>query len=1050
MTPSAPHRQRRALSLAVLFALLSVTALLAAGAVNARWAYLVRGIPAGLPQPIPKGGVRLGVTAALEVYNDAELSNALTEMAALGIGAVRQTFHYSASEPFDWDMATRLIAAAAEHGVELVPLLDGDPASDFAPPNDYDHYAAWAGEFAQRFGEQIPAYIIWDEPNLAGHWGNEPVNPAAYTALLAGTAAAIRQADPTAAIVAAPLAPTSETGPDNLSEPLYLRAMLQAGAADYLDAVAGKPYGFDTGPDDRQVDMAVLNLSRIILLRETLEQHGATDKAVWAGNWGWNSLPPDWTGEPSIWGQTSDTQRAAWVTATLDRAQREWPWMGVMFLENWNTAAADDDPRHGFSIAGTATAAAAGDFSATRNPLVAWPGYHPASESDPSQAFVGDWELSPEFGADIGQSGDRVSFRFWGTDVGVHVRRADYRARFYATIDGEPANALPRDENGTALVLTAPDPTEDFLSLETVVTNLEPGEHVLELVAARGWDQWALQGFSASYRPSRTGTNVATAALLLSSLLFAGLAVWAGRGVGWRSMVVTSQSRLNQLGDAAQLALVTVAAGVVAGTGWMTWGPDTVGLYRRLGDAGQFAATAAAATLFYVTPTAMVFLVALAILFFLLLLRPAWGIPLIVFTMPFYVAPLPKMIFGYRFSPVEVFTLVTFAAWGLRAVLDAGAAYRQTGSVPVRAKWLSADYAVLAFAAVATISLIFTERLGVATNEWRVVIIEPVLLYVLLRMLALQEREMWVALDAFVLSGLVVAGFGLWQYATGQDLITAEGGLMRLRSIYGSPNNVALYLGRLLPFLVAMALLGQASPRRRRLLYSLAIIPIGLAILLTFSKGALFLGVPAALFVVFWLWQRHNGRRTWPWALAGLGAGLAAVAIVSQIPALAARLDLLGTTGVFRLNLWRAALEMWADHPFFGVGLDNFLYEYRGRYILEAAWQEPNLSHPHNLLLDFGTRLGIFGILAGAWLLLEAIRHDWRAISGVGAAWLPVAVGIAGALAAIVAHGLVDHSFFLIDLAYVFFLLLGLAVWLSRQVNLSRQADLSRRAESST
>ena len=59
-----------------------------------------------------------------------------------------------------------------------------------------------------------------------------------------------------------------------------------------------------------------------------------------------------------------------------------------------------------------------------------------------------------------------MTFTFWGTDVALRVRRADYRARFYATIDGQPANALPRDENGAALVLTAPDPAEDYLSDE--------------------------------------------------------------------------------------------------------------------------------------------------------------------------------------------------------------------------------------------------------------------------------------------------------------------------------------------------------------------------------------------------------------------------------------------------------------------------------------------------------------------------------------------------------------------------------------------------------
>ena len=121
---------------------------------------------------------------------------------------------------------------------------------------------------------------------------------------------------------------------------------------------------------------------------------------------------------------------------------------------------------------------------------------------------------------------------------------------------------------------------------------------------------------------------------------------------------------------------------------------------------------------------------------------------------------------------------------------------------------------------------------------------------------------------------------------------------------------------------------------------------------------------------------------------------------------------------------------MAADHPLLGVGLDNFLYAYRGRYIFDAAWQEPNLNHPHNILLDFATRLGLLGLLAGAWLMGEAVRALWRAIRRADTAWLPVAAGLAGALAAMLAHGLVDHSFFLVDLAFVFFLILGVAVWL--------------------
>jgi O-antigen ligase len=252
---------------------------------------------------------------------------------------------------------------------------------------------------------------------------------------------------------------------------------------------------------------------------------------------------------------------------------------------------------------------------------------------------------------------------------------------------------------------------------------------------------------------------------------------------------------------------------------------------------------------------------------------------------------------------------------------------------------------------------------------------------------------------------------------------------MRLRSIYGSPNNVALYLGRILPLLASMLLLGKRSGRRRWL-YGAAIIPLGLALLLTFSKGGLLLGIPAGLLVVFWIWQRRNGRSPWPWAIALLILGVAALFLASQIPQLSQRLDLFGATGVFRIKLWQAGLEMFRENPLFGVGLDNFLYAYRGRYILDGAWQEPNLNHPHNIFLDFATRLGLVGLLAGGWMIFILARTLKRVLAKVNEEWLPVAAGLSGALAAMLIHGLVDHSFFLVDLALSFYLMIGIAVWL--------------------
>ena len=1014
---------RRSNPLATIVLLsLAVLALLAIGAVHARENFLTRGIPDGLPEPVFEGGVRLGLNVNLEQYDDEALENNLDRIEAMGIQAIKQPFYFS--ESFDWTQSDRIIEAIAGRKLMLVPLLDGDPSNDFAAPEEPADFAEWTGAFAGRYGDRIDYYAIWDEPNLTSQWGFQEVNAAEYAAILSASAAAIRAADPEAKIILAPLAPTVETGPKNVADPLYLDALYEAGAASSFDVVATKPYGFDSSPDDREVDISVLNFSRAILLRDIMEKYGEGHKAIWAGNWGWNSLPAGWQGDPSIWGQVDETEQAIWTAEGFERAKREWPWMGLMFLENWQPLASEDDPLWGFSVAGRETEAALKRIEA--DPFIAFPGFRAATDADVAQDFLGEWRFSPDYGADAGSTGDRVALRFWGTDIGLRVRRADLRTRIYATVDARPANALPDDGLGTVLVLNDLGPADGTLSIEPIAEGLDPGEHELVIRVLREGPQWALNGFSVGYRPPSPGTAWLIAALSIVAISCVLLAVHSARKADWGDIGADLGSRFSRLNSGVQFALTALTALLVALTGWLTWGEQVAGLYRRLGDGAQLALTASTAAVFYLAPSFPIYLVLALFLFLLIYLRPAWGLALVAFAIPFFVKPKP--VLGYRFSPVEIFLLITLAAFLLRVLIQR---LRTRPFLPsparMRGTLVTPDFAVFAISAVATFSLLFTRQLDVATNEWRVLMIESAIFYFLLRFVRPSNREMWAVLDAFILGGLAIALIGLWQFASGQNLITSEGGLMRLRSVYGSPNNVALYLGRILPLLLAMVLVGRG---RRRVAYALALVPVSLAMLLTFSKGAFFLGLPAMLVVILILWRQSAGGRLWPWLLGFVVLGLATVAAALQVPQLAGRLDPQGATGFFRLNLWQASVNMFRDHPIIGVGLDNFLYEYRGRYILQSAWREPNLNHPHNIILDFATRLGLLGLLAGGWLFWSY----WKVAHGlpkmVDREWLPVAIGLLGSLAYMLAHGMVDHSFFLVDLAFAFSLLLSTAVWL--------------------
>ena len=102
---------------------------------------------------------------------------------------------------------------------------------------------------------------------------------------------AIKAADPGAKILAAALAPTTEISRDNISDLRYLERMYQHGAAEVMDIVAAKPYGFSYAALDRRVDKDLLNFSRVVALREIMLAHGDGKTPLWASAWGWNALP---------------------------------------------------------------------------------------------------------------------------------------------------------------------------------------------------------------------------------------------------------------------------------------------------------------------------------------------------------------------------------------------------------------------------------------------------------------------------------------------------------------------------------------------------------------------------------------------------------------------------------------------------------------------------------------------------------------------------------------------------------------------------------------
>ncbi len=1021
---------------------------------EARQRFLMQGQPPEFPEPVADVNMSpLCVNTALDQYTDEGLAEALETITEGGFVWVRQRFPWSEIEPapgeFQWERWDHIVASAVEAGVQLIAVLDSPPAWAGAPP-DPEAFAQFAGALANHYMAQLVYYQVGHNPNLGAGWGGQ-ADAYAYTEVLAQSAEAIRAADSDARIILGALAPNVETGPQNYAEDLFLEQLYVAGAAPYFDVVAVQPYGFDLGPEDWRADRSILNFSRPLLVRDVMIAHADADKAIWATGFGWNSLPDTWDEIPSIWGSVDALTQAAYTVDALDHAENAWPWMGVMCLTSYQprpalpreTPAAEE--HWGFAIVGPEgeprPVYEAVQAWANR-PQVAQPGVYPASTA--LADFEGSWRLGP-LGADIGRFGDsRVALTFEGTGVALTVRRGPYRAFLFVTIDGEPAPALPRDTQGRAYIVLY-DPLADVATVP-LAENLPPGLHTVEVTADRGWYQWSLVDWRIVDRPAQRFLHV-------GMVVFAGLAI-VGLGLGIRSAYKLEGRALLQwlaqlrrrLSEPLQVSLATVLGAVFGLAAWMTWAQ---GLFRRLGDGAGLAAVLLAGGLFYLSPWLVLTLISGFLLFLLIILRPELGLALVIATSPLYLHPVS--LFGRTFSLAELILLPTLVGWGvalLGRLRERHASNGQEAEPPVdRAEGLQgARFSDLipaaVFVGVAVVSTLLAQYRHEALRELRVVILEPVLFYAVAVTLPMRARDRWRILDFYVASAVGVAVIGLVQYFLLGDFITAEGGIRRLRSIYGSPNNVGLYLGRVWPFLLALLLGGweqtktvskgrrQFLPRGRSLYYGLALLPVGLALLLSLSRGAILLGVPAGL-LIFGLFSERRWRYLAFTLLLIFGVALIPL---FQTPRFAGLLDPNQGTTALRLSLWHSAWQMFLDHPFWGVGPDNFLYAYRTRYVLPSAWEEFNLAHPHNWVLDFASRLGLGGVIVFGWLLVRFYKRVKPLLRHPDPQKRALALGCAASMTASLAHGLVDASYFYIDLAFVFFFTLGVVIWIERSL----------------
>ncbi len=960
--------------------------------------------PAPIENPLAAENT-FGTTVDLTRYDDAALVAQLDAMQAAGLVWLRQPFRWADIEPergqFRWEKYDRAVEAARLRGFKIIAVLDTSPpwarppdTPAETPPREVTDFGAFARTLAHRYQNDIHTFQIWHEPNLSAHWGEQNIDPAAYTLLLKNAAIPIRAVQPQAKIITAGLAPTLERNNLNLAEPDFLQKMYDAGAAPYFDILGAELLGFHLPIEESAADPAVLNIARVLLLRRVMAVNGDRDTPVWATAFGWHALPADWHGKPPAFPTDVPEKQRARTAAALTFARENWDWLGVICATRWDTVGlAADDPARGFALSPTLLPPF--ETAAHTLPTVATVGAYPATH--PVGQYSPGWQYAPPL-TDIPRPADTpatLTIPFDGTRLDLRLNRGNFRGYLWVTVDGAPANALPRDERGNSYVVLT-DPLRQPATV-TLARYLPDGNHTATITADGGWGQWALAGWRV-WREADTRRAQQRFSLGMLAVALGGLGLIA---IGWRNrrtlwaLIFRGWQRL-----AAQAGLLP--AGVF------------------------FGAAFAAAILFVLLPGSVAWL-CLPLLGLLFLVRPDSGAAVVTFGISFFLAK--KSVPGATLPALETILFLLALAIFLRLFLPPPGASAAPITRLWRLDWLSGgDWAVLSLVALGLATTFTAQNFGVALYEWRTVILDGTIFYFAVRLLphirgGTSVRLSFTLLDAFVAGAALHALTALFQYAfQPEQTITAEGVRRALGYFYGSPNNLALFLERALPVAVVSAVWGRGY---RKWGHAAAGITIGAALYFTFSKGSLLLAVPATLIFIALL---TGGRRAWLGAGSGLIVLAAALVPLSRTERFRSTFSLQpGSTGYARLHLWQSAWDILREHPWTGLGPDNFLYQYRTRYILPAAWAEPNLSHPHNVVLNFGVRLGAGGIL---WLIWAQLRFWWRALrqyfGGADESARRLLLAAMASMIPFLAHGMVDNAFFLVDLAFSFLLMFAI------------------------
>lgn len=358
--------------------------------------------------------------------------------------------------------------------------------------------------------------------------------------------------------------------------------------------------------------------------------------------------------------------------------------------------------------------------------------------------------------------------------------------------------------------------------------------------------------------------------------------------------------------------------------------------------------------------------------------------------------------------------------------------------------------------------VIIAASLGVLVNfgtaslgVWKAYFIEPVLLFLVIADQFKGADGAKKIVGALSISAFCTALFAVFQQFSGAFISNpfwAAEGTRRVVSWFSYPNAVGLFLAPIIMLawgrFRSFPLKNNLVETLKKLFYLLVILLSLAAIFFAKSEGALI-----GLLASFWLFLFFSGKKSRNIAIVIFVLTTSIIISFSPLREYSTqKATLMDLSGQIRRQQWTETWKMLNDgklitgaglsgyqaavQPFHQAGIfvknddPNWLRkvlwnkEYR-----DSVWQPVEIYfYPHNIILNFWSEIGFFGLMVFLWLIAKQLFISFRASLKNKERERFQILGVATAMTAIIIHGLVDVPYFKNDLAVIFWIIIALTV----------------------